>query len=358
MYIQIKKSNNTQYVYLVESFRKEDGSIGHRTLNKLGKLDDLLKDDPNALEKLKKEVKEKSAELKGAIKKDVVTRLNSMAKSSRLKKYENGFPQVNYAYAIFNYIWSDILKLDYRLNYLQSRYHSKLKYSLSEVILANLVIAILGYEDEDGNDLVYGPDLGFLGVNYTAEQLKEYMANSHDILNEESLYMLRFIVKQLSAEYDMDFLSTSLNQSGLKLDSDTLEKLQMSGSEATVSKEELIFTKTARFNQMSSYLRLIMMKIIRFKLEQYTKESFDYSEIRAALREAIVLVDYPLVEGESFLYVKRNNGKNVILMNKILKSMGMSPLFNIQDKTELGHRLHLKLKEDSKIVPSFIMKKI
>ena len=74
MYIQIKKSNNTQYVYLVESFRKEDGSIGHRTLNKLGKLDDLLKDDPNALEKLKRDVKAKSAELKGAIKKDVVTR--------------------------------------------------------------------------------------------------------------------------------------------------------------------------------------------------------------------------------------------------------------------------------------------
>ena len=357
MYIQIKKSNNTQYVYLVESFRKEDGSIGHRTLNKLGKLDDLLKDDPNALEKLKRDVKAKSAELKGAIKKDVVTRLNSMAKSSRLKKFENGFPQVNYAYAIFNHIWADVLKLDYRLNYLQTRYHAKLKYSLSEVILANLVISILGY-DEENSELVYGPDLGFLGCNYSPEQLKEYLANSQDILNEESLYMLRFIVKQLSDEYDMDFLSSTMSQSGLTLDPDTLSKLKMSGSDTTISKEELIFTKTARFNQMSSYLKLIMMKIIRFKLEQATKESYDYAEIRTALREAIVLVDYPLVEGESFLYVKRNNGKNVILMNKILKAMGMSPLFNIQDKTELGHRLHLKLKEDSKIVPNFIMKKI
>ncbi len=357
MYIQIKKSNNTQYVYLVESFRKDDGSIGHRTLNKLGKLDDLLKDDPNALENLKRDVKAKSAELKGAIKKDVVTRLNSMAKSSRLKKFENGFPQINYAYAIFNYIWSDILKLDYRLNYLQSRYHAKLKFSLSEVILANLVISILGYDDEN-SELIYGPDLGFLGCNYTSEQLKEYLANSQDILNEEAMYMLRFIVKQLSAEYDMEFLSSSMTQSGLKLDADTLSKLQMSGADATVDKEELIFTKTARFNQISSYLRLIMMKIIRFKLEQHTNESYDYSQIRTALREAIILVDYPLVEGESFLYVKRNNGKNVILMNKILKSMGMNPLFNLQDKTELGHRLHLKLKEDSKIVPNFIMKKI
>jgi len=261
MYIQIKKSNNTQYVYLVESFRKDDGTIGHRTLNKLGKLDDLLKDDPNALEKLKKEVKEKSAELKGAIKKDVVSRLNSMAKSSRLKKFENGFPTVNYAYAVFNHIWSDILKLDYRLNYLQSRYHSKLKYSLSEVILANLVISILEY-DSDDSDLVYGPNLGFLGLNYTKEQLAECFENSLKIMNEESLYMLRFIVKQLSSEYDLEFLNSSLTQSGFSVNKEVLEALQMPNEKATVGKDDLIFNKAARFNQVSSYLRLIMMKII------------------------------------------------------------------------------------------------
>ncbi|HAR80748.1 MAG TPA: hypothetical protein DCR21_07955 [Succinivibrionaceae bacterium] len=357
MYIQIKKSHNNQYIYLVESFRKNDGSIGHRTLKKLGKLDDLLKDDPKALEKLKKEVKTKSAELKGEIKKDVVTRLHSMAKSTRLKKLENGFPQINYSYAVFNFIWSDVLNLDYRLNYLQSRYHSKLKYSLSEVILASLVISILGYDSED-SELIYGPDLGLLGVDYTSEQLKEFLENSQDILNDESMYMLRFIVKQLSSEYDMDFLSSSLTQTGLKLDPETLKKLNMSGSKTTLGSEELLFSKTAGFNQIKSYLKLILMKIISLKLENYTKERFDYSEIRAALREAIVLVYYPLVEGESFLYVKRNNGKNVVLMNKILKSLGMSPLFNVQDKTELGHRLHLKLKDDSKIVPNFIMKKI
>ncbi len=357
MYIQIKKSNNTQYVYLVESFRKDDGTIGHRTLNKLGKLDDLVKDDPNALEKLKKEVKEKSAELKGAIKKDVVTRLNSMAKSSRLKKFENGFPQINYAYSIFKYIWTDILKLDYRLNYLQSRYHTKLKYSLSEVILANLVIEVLEYNDVD-SDLIYGPDLGLLGLDYTAEQLKEYYENSKKIMDDESLYTLRFIVKQLSSEYDLDFLDSSLSQSGFTLNKALLNDLKMDDSNVSVNKEELIFNKQARFNQISSYLRLIMMKIIRFKLEQSTGETYEYDAIKNALREAIVLVDYPLVEGESFLYVKRNNGKNALLMNKILKAMGMSALFNIQDKTELGHRLHLKLKEDSKIVPSFIMKKI
>ena len=225
------------------------------------------------------------------------------------------------------------------------------------MILVNLVISILGY-DSDDSDLIYGPNLGLLGVDYTPEQLKDYWVNSLDILNEESMYMLRFIVKQLSSEYDMDFLKSSLSQSGLKPDSETLEKLNMKGSKTSVGSEELIFSKAATFNQISSYLRLIMMKIISLKLERYTRESFDYSEIREALREAIVLVFYPLVEGESFLYIKRNNGRNVFLMNKILKAMGMSPLFNVQDKTELGHRLHLKLKSDSKIVPAFIMKKI
>ncbi len=357
MYIQIKKSNNTKYVYLVESFRKDDGTIGHRTLNKLGKLDLLLQDDPQALEKLKKEVKEKSAEIKGAIKKDVVTKLNSMAKSSRLKKYDAGLPQINYAYAVFRFIWTDILKLDYRFSYLQSRYYPKLKYSLSDTVLANIVISVLNMGNEE-TELAYGEYLGFLGLNYTAKELKENFENCKKILTEESMHTLRFIVKQLSAEYDMEFLTSTMTQSGFHVDSEMLQNMELDSADDTFGSDELVLNKAARFNMIFSYLQLIMMKIIKFRLDKKSGEEYDFDKIKNALREAIVLVDYPLVENESFLYIKRNNGFSAKLMNLILKAFDMSPILNVQDKTELGHRLHLKLKSENKIVPDYMMAKL
>ena len=357
MYIQIKKSNNTEYVYLVEAFRKEDGSIGHNTIKKLGRLDNLIKDDPDALEKLKKEVKEKSAQLRGAIIKKEVSKISSMVSHSLINNYDNGLPQISYANVLIGHIWSSILKLEYRLGYLQTRYYTQLPYSLSDVLLVKTVIDLLDLDNQD-SDLHYGDELGFLGVDYDYEHVYEYFEHAQEILNEESLQMLRFIVKQLSTEYGLDFLNSGMTQLSLHFDQDFLKILDISKGGLTINADELVHSKGSRFKQIFSYLRMIIMKLIRFKLMQKYSESYEYSQIKTALREAILLVDYPLDSNGSFLYIKRNNGRNVALMNKILAAFDMVPLLNIQDRVELGHRLHFKFKHETQVVPSFIYEKV
>ena len=64
MFVQIRKNNKFSYVYIVESYRKDDGSVGHKTLEKVGRYDRLLEEDPNFLEKLKENVKKRGQLIK------------------------------------------------------------------------------------------------------------------------------------------------------------------------------------------------------------------------------------------------------------------------------------------------------
>lgn len=59
MYIRTtkSKSNNQTYVYLVEGYRDKNGKVKQRIIKNLGVLEELIKEDPNILEKLKQEAK-------------------------------------------------------------------------------------------------------------------------------------------------------------------------------------------------------------------------------------------------------------------------------------------------------------
>ncbi|MFA6611428.1 MAG: IS1634 family transposase [Bacilli bacterium] len=59
MYIRVTKSNTSkkETVYLVEGYRDKDGKVKQRIVKRYGYLDDLQKDDPDILDKLKAEAK-------------------------------------------------------------------------------------------------------------------------------------------------------------------------------------------------------------------------------------------------------------------------------------------------------------
>ena len=66
MYIRLSKSESTKdyIVYLVEGYRTKEGQTKQRTLKSFGYLSELTKDNPNALEELKKWAKEETEKLK------------------------------------------------------------------------------------------------------------------------------------------------------------------------------------------------------------------------------------------------------------------------------------------------------
>lgn len=70
MYICVNRSgknNKNAYVKLMEAYVNEDGKKRARVIKNFGRLDDLLADDPLALEKLKKKYRDESAAKKQAI---------------------------------------------------------------------------------------------------------------------------------------------------------------------------------------------------------------------------------------------------------------------------------------------------
>ena len=65
MFIRTSKSktSNKTYVYLVESYRDKNGKPKQRVIDNLGILEELEKDNPNILKKLKLEAKQRKGSI-------------------------------------------------------------------------------------------------------------------------------------------------------------------------------------------------------------------------------------------------------------------------------------------------------
>ncbi len=355
MFIQIKSANGKQYIYIIESFRKQDGTISHRTLKKLGRLDEFIKNDPLALEKLKAQVKESSKELKQAQTMENMAKINAVYSNRAVLNQDEGFPLLNYANFLIKTIWHNILDLDYRLNYLQNHYHKELKFNLSQTLLREVTSRIL---DLENFDLEYGKDFAFLADDYEIESEKKNLAYAQEILAEEQMRIVSFIIKKLSEQNGLEFLNHSI--STLKLDApESLSyDLKLGDNKSIeINAEELAMKAKVRAEKILSTLVMIIMQVIRTKLE---KRNFNYSfgEIRKALRKACVIVCSPATKDGVFSYIKANNGHYARLMNEILKAFEFDPLLNIQDRIELSKRLHTKFKYDEAIIPKNIFQSL
>ena len=94
MYVQVKSACGIKYVYVVESFRKSNGSISHRIVKSMGRYDDLIKDDPEALNKLKEDVKDKNK-----IEKTYTVLVDETKQTNKMNKQ---IAKINYLYREIN----------------------------------------------------------------------------------------------------------------------------------------------------------------------------------------------------------------------------------------------------------------
>ncbi len=353
MFIQIKSANGKQYIYIIESFRKQDGTISHRTLKKLGRLDEFIKNDPLALEKLKAQVKESSKELKQAQTMENMAKINAVYSNRSVLNQDEGLPLLNYANFLIKSIWHNILDLDYRLNYLQNHYHKELDFNLSQTLLREVTSRIL---DLDNFELEYGRDFAFLADDYEIESEKKNLVYAQNILSEEQMRIVSFIVKKLSEQNGLEFLNHSISTLKIEASESLSADLKLGDNQSIeINAEELAMKAKVRAEKILSTLVMIIMQVIRTKLEKRNL-NYSFGDIRKALRNACVIVCCPATQDGNFSYIKANNGHYARLMNEILKAFELDPVLNIQDRIELSKRLHTKFKYDEVIIPQNILK--
>ena len=134
MHISVVKSGKYHQVYLVENWR-EGGTTRSRNVVKFGRLEDLVKDDPDALDKLKAQYNE-NKEKAAIANEQLIAKLND----DNISASANGAaPSVGYGLEPLRQLWEKDLDLTYWLNYLK-RYKTKLDFDVDAVSSFLLVL--------------------------------------------------------------------------------------------------------------------------------------------------------------------------------------------------------------------------
>ena len=138
MYISVTGKKGFEYVYVTESVR-EGKKTKHKIIKKLGKLSDLIKDDPNALEKLKAKYKELTADsieerTQKAAEKTVERYRDALKVADELRNQdESPLPLLCYGLEPLRILWNRELNLGRCISNLQY-YNSKCEFDLNKAI--------------------------------------------------------------------------------------------------------------------------------------------------------------------------------------------------------------------------------
>lgn len=333
MFVQIKKSGGAEYIYVIESYRKGNGTIAHRTVKRLGRLDQFVKDDPEALEKLRVQVRENSNELRNFRTTTAVNQIRRLAMKKEQQGFVDGMPTLNYSGFLIKTVWNGCLKLDYRLSYLQHRYHHDIAFDFDRSVFNLVIRDILSFEN---TGLKFGTETGLLGSDFNPMESMPHQEDVFELLVAEHQRILSFIGSRLKEDFGID-----------------PETILPEG----IAKEKYLDLLKDDHVLDASYgvlmLDIITAAVVRVLEKKLADAGIttDFNEIRNSLRRAVLLIDYPVTGEGEVLYIKANNGHYVRTMNDMMKAMGLMPLLNIQDRVELSRRLRSKFNTDAQVIP-------
>lgn len=354
MYVQIRKAGKYEYIYVVEAYRKSNGKIAHRTIDKIGRYDKLKELNPNFLEELKASVKEQSESIKVNIQHNAVENFikhNKKAKNSTPDSPEfAGFPLFNYANSVIFMIWKNILKLEYRLKYLQKQYHPDCDANTSDLLFHRILEKILHRYIKPSSKTIY-----FIGDVYDPyEELLEYK-KVNSLLNEEINDILNFLIKIFAKEAnlpwieDLEILSANADLKN-RLNKILTEhpEHQLSSKEINTLTNNLQKAHTIKLDVLEVLISKIILKII---LKRLNEEQIFVSEsdIENALGSALLVPCLSESGKNKILYIKVFSENNKLL-NSILTVFGLKPLLNCQVKSELSRRLKMRFNNDSDVL--------
>ena len=164
VYISIHKSGKNKknvYVQLVEAYTAPDGTKRNRLVKSFGRLEDVTKDDPQAVEKLKAQYSEQRiAKRKATAEARMENVKQILAISNKPKVGSSQMPILYYGHYLLQRIWDDDLGLSAKIDYLQKRSGSRVKFKYNAVARH---MACLKVMDPNSILFTYGNKDDFVG---------------------------------------------------------------------------------------------------------------------------------------------------------------------------------------------------
>ncbi len=202
MYISIQKSGKNKqnaYVKLMESYRVAGQGTKHRVVKNYGRLDVLLKADPQALEKLKAQFANEGQNKKDA---QSALRVEQLQKDVQIASgsSEDGIesPVLNYGYLVLKRLWDDLLRLPAKIRYDQKQTDFKIDLNraisyltFTKVLDPSSILCCYGYKD------------GFVG-NPLGEMTLDNLYSSYDFLKRDKDAIFSLLNDRLDEEYGSD----------------------------------------------------------------------------------------------------------------------------------------------------------
>ncbi len=153
MYVSLFKSGKRTYVKLVEAYRK-DGVKKTRVIKTFGRLDELIKMDPQALEKLKAQYSEnREAKKKATVEANLETAQRALSISNETdKKFaESPTPMLHYGHCLLERVWDEDLGLTQKIEYIQNKSDTRVKFRFNDVARHMACLKVM-----DPSSVLYG----------------------------------------------------------------------------------------------------------------------------------------------------------------------------------------------------------
>lgn len=191
MYVSIVGSGKNKYVYLLRSFRK-DGKVCTQKVESFGKLSELIKDDPDAVEKLKqKYADDKTQVMQAATAKAQEIISGKLAQAGKTRTL--GQPLLHYGHYLLKPIWDDELKLNKTFYYLNSVCHPRLTGDLNQTLLALIYLRIASPQSVL---MSYAQKSTLLGAPFEGLTV-DHLYACLDVLNEHKDLIMSSVNRQL-----------------------------------------------------------------------------------------------------------------------------------------------------------------
>ncbi len=313
MFLRIKPAGKYQYVEIVETYRDPETKISRTSvIEKIGRLDKILEEDPGIIEKLKQKVEKLNQD---AEEKRNIDRKKSVEQflSEGKRRETSGYPVRNYGYVVYQHIW-DELKMDAILEKVQQE-NSKSNYDLAKITflltisrLLNPVSKLRTYQERDN----------YLGQNFELDLNQIYRAldllsNGKDEIEKS---MDRRIQKLYGRELDVAFydVTTYAFQS---VEADSLKRFG--------------YSKDQKVNEVQIVMGLFIDNNgIPMGYELFPGNTSDFSTLETALKQ--LKEKYKIKK----IIITADRGLNSKNNLKIIKDMGFGYImaYKIQSASE------------------------